>query len=137
MDSFYDLFQNFWWLLFPLAFLPLAAFSSYLSYRKSKAKIDLLKAYAESGQEPPAALIAELELGDKEGEGSGSGRGTTTFLVILFAGLATVFAIVGYTGMMGVGEEFYLVSAILGVLALAFLFSGIAGGRSNKDDSSV
>lgn len=135
MDGFYALFSSYWWLLFPLGFFIAAGFSSYMRYKRTQAKIDLLKTYAASGHEPPAELIASLnDNGDVNADpDSGDGRGTTVFLVILFAGLAAVFGAVGYLGLFGVeGYEAYFVSAILAVLAIAFLFSGIAGGRRRR-----
>jgi len=132
MDGFYALFSSYWWLLFPLGFFIAAGFSSYMRYKRTQAKIDLLKTYAAAGKEPPADLIAGLDAiegggGDSD---SGDGRGTTVFLVILFGGLAAVFGAVGYLGLFGMeGPEAYFVAAILAVLAAAFLFSGIAGGR--------
>ncbi len=138
MDGFVSLFQGYWWLLFPLGFFIAAGFSSFMRYKRTQAKIELLKTYAAAGKEPPAELIASLDASDEGSSGDGSdssdGRGTTTFLVILFGGLASIFAIVGYLGIFGLeGAEAYFVAAILGVLAAAFLFSGIAGGRRRRD----
>ena len=138
MDSFVSLFSSYWWLLFPLGFFVAAGFSSFMRYKRTQAKIDLLKTYAAAGTEPPAELLASLDSppganSDGNDDNSG-GAGTTVFLVILFGGLAAVFGVVGYTQALGgEGPEFYLVSAILGVLALAFLFSGVAGGRRRRD----
>ncbi|MCR9128605.1 MAG: hypothetical protein NXI12_03710 [Alphaproteobacteria bacterium] len=136
MDGFYALFSSYWWLLFPLGFFIAAGFSSYMRYKRTQAKIDLLKTYAASGKEAPADLIAGLD-GIDGGSGDsddGDGRGTTVFLVILFGGLAAVFGAVGYLGLFGLeGPEAYFVAAILGVLAAAFLFSGIAGRGRRRD----
>ena len=136
MDGFYALFSSYWWLLFPLGFFIAAGFSSYMRYKRTQAKIDLLKTYAASGKEPPADLIAGLDGidGGSADSDDGDGRGTTVFLVILFGGLAAVFGAVGYLGLFGLeGPEAYFVAAILGVLAAAFLFSGIAGGGRRRD----
>lgn len=131
-----ELIAAYWWLLFPLAFFIAAGWSSFMRYQRTKAKIDLLKTYAAAGKEPPADLIASLErdsdrddehdwTGGGEGSSGGSGGGSA-FLVILFAGLAGVFAYAGWSGLIGdVREEFYFIAMILGVLALAFLASAI------------
>jgi len=131
MDSFYDLFSSYWWLLFPLGFFVAAGWSSYMRYKRTQAKIELLKTYAAAGKEPPAELMASLDAPSATGDDgdAGSGRGTTTFLVVLFGGLSAVFAYVGYSGVFGgEGPEFYFVSAILAVLGIAFLVSGVASG---------
>lgn len=138
MDGFYALFSSYWWLLFPLGFLISAGFSSFMRYKRTQSKIELLKTYAAAGKEPPAELLAAL--GDEGVDGASidvddsDGRGTTTFLVILFAGLAAIFGAVGYLNLFGMeGPEAYFVAAVLGVLAAAFLFSGIASGRRRRD----
>lgn len=59
---------------------------------------------------------------DKESNMAG-GASTSAFLVILFTGLGSIFAYAGYSGWMDLGEEAYFVAAIMGVLALAFLFA--------------
>ncbi len=135
MDSFGDLFQSYWWLLFPLAFFIAGGWNSFMRYQRTRAKIEVLKAYARSGKEPPADLIRSLEsendsedkdwTDDSKDEGSGSG----VFLVVLFAGLSAVFAFVGYSGWLGDETSMYFVSMILGVLALAFLASSLFGKR--------
>lgn len=134
------LFHAYWWLLFPVAFFLAQGWSSFMRYKRSQAKIDLLKTYAAAGKEPPANLVASLNedsarddehdwTGSGDGSSGGSG-GTTAFLVILFTGLAGIFAAAGYFGVFSESaEEFYFIAAILGVLALAFLVSGMFGGR--------
>jgi hypothetical protein len=129
-----DLFRNFWWLLFPLFWFISAGWGSLMRYKSTRAKIDLLKTYAASGKEPPADLIASLDRPDPDrddwsGSESDGGRHRSTgtaFLVILFAGLAGVFAYTGYAGLLGNTEtEFYFVAMIMGVLSFAFLVSAM------------
>ncbi|MEN0651806.1 MULTISPECIES: hypothetical protein [Hyphobacterium] len=132
--DFADLFHSYWWLLFPLAFFLAQGWSSFMRYKRTKAKIELLKSYAAAGKEPPADLVASIdkdtERDDRHdwtsnGENEGSGGGSA-FLVFLFAGLAGVFAYAGWSGLIGdVREEFYFIAMILGVLAVAFLASAV------------
>lgn len=139
-----DIFRSYWWLLFPLAFFIAQGWSSFLRYKRQKSKIELLKTYAAAGKEPPANLVASLEADsdradrhdwtDNGNGGSGRSGGSTAFLVILFTGLSAIFAATGYYELFGHGgPEFYFVAAILGVLALAFLVSGLFGGRRKHD----
>ncbi len=130
---------SFWWLVFPLAAFIGAGWSSWMKFRRHKANLDLLKTYAKSGNEPPANLLDALnrepasEDADESGHrGEGKGAGSA-FLVILFAGLAGVFAYVAYTGMLGIEEEGYFIALILGVLALAFLGSAMFGSSAKSD----
>ena len=135
MDSFVALFSAYWWLLFPLGFFIAAGWSSLMRFKNTQARLELLKAYAASGQEPPEALLTDIDAPHAEFDATPPrATGATGFLVTLFAGLAGVFATLGYTGALGSHDaEFYVVAAILGVLALAFLVSGVAtGGRRSQ-----
>ena len=138
-----DIFENYWWLLFPLGFFIAAGWGSFMRYKRTQAKIDLIKTYTAAGKEPPAELLASLDndnvhrheynfSGDDDGPRRGRGGGHA-FLVILFAGLAAVFAYTGYAGLLGnAGPEMYFIAMIMSVLALAFLVSGMfsrGGGR--------
>lgn len=136
-----DLFQSYWWLLFPFFWFVSAGWDSMMRYKRTQSKIDLLKTYAAAGKEPPAELLASIDepassrhdwSGD-EGYRRYRGRGRA-FLVVLFAGLAGVFAYTGYAGLLGeTGTEFYFIALIMGVLSLAFLVSALfKSGR--KDD---
>ena len=132
--EFADLFRSYWWLLFPLAFFLAQGWSSFMRYKRTKAKIELLKTYAAAGKEPPSDLVASIDMdtdrddrhdwtSDGENEGGGGGN---AFLVFLFAGLAGVFAYAGWSGLIGdVREEFYFIAMILGVLAVAFMASAV------------
>ncbi|WP_417496671.1 hypothetical protein [Maricaulis sp.] len=129
-----DLFQSYWWLLFPLFWFLGAGWNSMMRYKRTEAKIDLIKTYAAAGKEVPAELIASLDApessqSDWSGDEGGSerrGGGGKAFLVILFAGLAGVFAYTGYAGLLGeTGTHFYFIAMIMGVLSLAFLVSSL------------
>jgi len=137
-----DLFRSYWWLLFPLSFFVMQGWSSFMNYKRDKAKIELLRTYAASGKEPPADLVSSLDRsrhnsddwsGSDDDRSSGHGGGSTAFLFILFGGLSAIFAVAGYYELFGREMiEFYFVSAILGVLAVAFLVSGMFGGRRGR-----
>lgn len=130
-----DFFASYWWLLFPLAFFVAGGWNSLMRYQRTKAKIDLIKSYAAAGKEAPADLLASLDEDDDDGwtqmdgTSSGDSRGGSAFLVVLFAGLAGVFAYAGYSEMLGRNEEFYFVALILGVLSVSFLAASLFGGR--------
>ncbi|MDF1767446.1 hypothetical protein [Maricaulis sp.] len=136
-----EIFDDYWWLLFPLAFFLAAGWGSFMRYKRTQAKIDLLKTYAASGKEPPADLIASL---DKPGDGRADwsdldgdddrrdshGTGSNAFLVILFAGFAAVFAYEGYRGLIGMGEVAYFVALIFVVLSASFFVASFFKRKS-------
>ncbi len=136
-----EIFQAYWWLLFPLAFFLAAGWGSFMRYKRTQAKIDLLKTYAASGKEPPADLIASLDdpgdgrpdwsdLDARDGGRDSHGTGSNAFLVILFAGFAAVFAYEGYRGLIGLGEVAYFVSLIFVVLSASFFVAAFFKRKS-------
>lgn len=138
-----DLFRSYWWLLFPLAWFVSSGFSSFLNYRRQKDTLKLIQAYAEKGQEPPAALLkvldrpidADTEMFNGSGAGGGSGRpgDGSWFSVVLFGVMGAGFAYASWTDIYGAGDAFLIVSFVLGALCLASLVSALrAGGRDPR-----
>lgn len=62
-----DLFRHFWWLLFPLGWMIVGGFNSWLAYRARRDTLDLIKGYAKSGREIPAGLVDKLGRGARTG----------------------------------------------------------------------
>ena len=54
-----DLFDSYWWLLFPLGFLVFAFWDRWLYHQRQRHRLELLKTYAQQGKEPPADLARE------------------------------------------------------------------------------
>lgn len=63
-----DLFRSYWWLIFPVGAFVYGAWDRWLAYRKSKDSLDLIKAYAAQGKEPPPELIRRIREQDDEDE---------------------------------------------------------------------
>ena len=55
-----DFFSSYWWLLFPLGFFVFGAWDRWLSYRRSKDRLELLKTYTSQGKDPPPELFKAL-----------------------------------------------------------------------------
>jgi len=53
-------FFSFWWLLFPLAFFVFGAWDRWLSYQRSKDRLELLRTYTNQGKDPPPELVKAL-----------------------------------------------------------------------------
>jgi hypothetical protein len=58
--DFYELFNRYWWLLFPLGWAVGQMIKSFLRHARAKEALSALKGYAEQGKEPPAELVAVL-----------------------------------------------------------------------------
>ena len=62
-----DFFSSYWWLLFPLGFFVFGAWDRWLSYQRSKDRLELLRSYTSQGKDPPPELIRALQ-GDEPPE---------------------------------------------------------------------
>lgn len=134
-----QLFRDFWWLLFPLAWLVAGGFRSALNYRRQMRALDLIRTYAEKGQEPPQALI---DLAGKGGEGEApmtprarAERDAAGYwsLVGLFAVMSLGFAGAGYFTDLDRGSgAFYLVAVTMGAVGIWALVSALMQGRAAR-----
>ena len=60
MHGFGVLLFGFWWLIFPLMGFAFAGFGMFLSHRRSQRAMEVLKAYAEQGRDPPPEVMAAV-----------------------------------------------------------------------------
>jgi len=129
-----DLFRSYWWLLFPMAWFVFGGFSSFLNYRRQKDAINLIKTYADKGQQPPEALLRLLDRPiDSETEAraypvSRRDEGNW-FSVVLFGLMAVGFAYAAWADIYGAGEAFIIVAFVLGALSAASLVSALMSRR--------
>src|SRR5436190_21000478 len=68
MESF---FFSFWWLLFPLGFFIFGAWDRWLSYQRSRDRLELLRTYTAQGKDPPPELVKALHGEEEMDDGSG------------------------------------------------------------------
>lgn len=61
------LFEEYWWLMFPLIGFAFGGFGMWLNYKRSRDAIELIKMYAQQGKEPPAGLINAVSRGSFDG----------------------------------------------------------------------
>lgn len=125
-----DLFHSYWWLIFPVGYMLIAAYQSLLGYWRQKEMLRLIRTYAEKGQEPPEALLKALEKPAPDtdaawGDASDGRSDGGVFMIVLFACLAGGFGYASYANLFGVGEAFMIVAFVMGALALASLLSAL------------
>ncbi|GAA0624898.1 hypothetical protein GCM10009422_21740 [Brevundimonas kwangchunensis] len=127
-----QLFYQFWWLIFPVGFMLAGAFNSFLGYRRQKDALNLLRTYAEKGQEPPEALLKVLQrpLDDDPWTGGSASapRQPANYwsLFGLFTALSAGFIGAGYyTDMDGGSGAFTIVAFVMGAVAVWALISAL------------
>jgi hypothetical protein len=140
-----DVIRSFWWLVFPIGGFVYAAWDSWLSYRRSKDQLELMKSYAAQGREPPPELLRRVErdtpeeLDEEDGAGGRRWRRRDyrrwrrrygyrdDFRSTIFSGfLAGAFWIAAEMQFLpNTSGAFRLVALILAFVSAATLLSGI------------
>lgn len=128
-----DLFRQFWWLIFPLVAFVAAGFGSWLRYRRHKATLDVIRTYAEKGQQPPPELLQALRSTEGDDDGWGGTRRPTNYwsLVGLFGVMAAGFggAAFYYGVEGGPGFAFTIVAFVMGAVGVWALISALTTRR--------
>ncbi len=131
-----ELFQSFWWLLFPLGWFIFGGFNAMVNYYRQKNVLKIIKTYADRGEQPPEALlkIVEQPIDDRheytQNRRMDDGNG---FSVVLFGIMAVGFGYASWSNMYGAGDAFLIVAFVMGALAAASLVSSLLGRRRRRD----
>ena len=131
-----ELFQSFWWLLFPLGWFIFGGFNAMVNYYRQKNVLKIIKTYADRGEQPPEARlkIVEQPIDDRheytQNRRMDDGNG---FSVVLFGIMAVGFGYASWSNMYGAGDAFLIVAFVMGALAAASLVSSLLGRRRRRD----
>jgi hypothetical protein len=135
----FDLFNRYWWLLFPIGFFIYSAFQSWLSYRSNRETLDLIKAYAASGREPPPELLDRLskrqnfDADDHAGRSRNRGEYDGWYQVVLFGMLCAGFSYAAFANIYGAGGAFTIVAFVMAALSAASLAQVLLSGKRRRD----
>ncbi len=127
-----ELFQSYWWLLFPLAWFLFGGFHALVNYHRQKNVLKIIKTYADRGEQPPEALLKIVEQPIDDQQDYSTGAWTTDgqwFSVVWFSVLAVGFGYASWSNMFGAGDAFLIVTFVMGALAAASLVSALLGRR--------
>ena len=129
-----DLFRSYWWLIFPMSWFVFGGYQSWLAYRANRDTLDLIKAYAQSGREPPPELLAKLNKrwNDDDFEEMDEDddrprrrhrrrcrRHATWSRVALFGCLCAGFTFASATDLYEAGPAFVIVAFVMGALTVS------------------
>jgi len=128
-----DLFRTYWWLIFPIWGIAMGTWHSFAQYRRQKGMLDLIRTYAQKGEQPPEALLAALTA-DEGGNQPGYGSPTHYWSLFgLFLVLAVGFGVGGYVyDFEGVGWPFGIVGLVMGAVAIWALINAFLLGRQPR-----
>ena len=95
----YWLFNRYWWLLFPLFWMVIGIIRLSLSHSHANRTLDIIKAYADQGKEPPPELMKNLQGGMDGGCGPFGGRyspESRLHRAVVFTALAIAFGVLTF-----------------------------------------
>jgi hypothetical protein len=139
---------SFWWLIFPIMWFVFGFFGMYMRHRRHRDAMEVLKAYAAQGKEPPPEvgriLGGDPSCGPYGGYGYGYGWWGRRWgpywewrRVFIFTSLAVGFGVAAYYGDdWGVHAypAFGIVAAVMGCLAVGSLLFALLARRIGGDE---
>lgn len=128
--TFAEFFRDFWWLMFPLFGMAMAAMGMFQDDSRASRTMDLIKSYVDQGKEPPPELL-KLVSQDAESARGGASENNRAWSFIVFAALAAGLG-AGYYFVRSEEWAFvFLIGAVVtGVMAAGALFLLLFGRRS-------
>jgi hypothetical protein len=120
--SFYDFFRQFFWLIFPILGMGMGAFAIWNEFSRQKKALEVLKIYAEKGQEPPESVLRVLNQASSP-RPRGGDRGNPLAGAAFFGVLSAGFAALAVWTYLNDGGRQYVTGWTIGAIALGALFA--------------
>jgi hypothetical protein len=113
--TFAEFFADYWWLMFPLFGMVMAAMGMFQDDARSAKAMDLIRTYVNQGKDPPPELLQMVAQDAESARGGGPSHHSRAWSFIVFAALSA-----------GLGTGYYFVRAE--DWAFAFLIGAVATG---------
>ena len=136
-----DLFRQFWWLLFPIFGMGMGFYGMWIGQRRRRDAMELLKVYAQKGEQPPEALLKAISSSasdddwgwSEEASPASRRKGYSDWSnVALFISLGVAFT---FAAMFGPGDAdwaFVMVAIIMAGLAIGSLVVALLKRRDER-----
>ena len=127
-----DLFRQFFWLIFPILGMGMGAFSIWNEFSRQKKALEVLKVYAEKGQEPPASVLEVLNrasIRHRRRGSSWSGAAFAGVMAVGFAGLAIWTSVNG--GPWSFVTGWTIAAVALGAVCASIVVAALTAPRPN------
>ncbi len=128
-----ELFRQFFWLIFPIFGMGMGAFAIWNEFSRQKKALEVLKVYAEKGQEPPESVMKVLGAAStRSSRRRGSSWSAATFFGVLAAGFAAL-AVWTYTndGPFPFLTGWSIAAVALGALCASNIVGALTAPRQN------
>lgn len=131
--DFYDLFRQFWWVIFPIFGMITALFHMNLRHDQYNKALDMIKSYVDQGKEPPPELLAMLR---DPNFGALNRRQPNWIPVFLFTFLAAGFAFYAFDNShpgFPHAAPFLIVALVMAAMAAGSLANVLTAMRRNEN----
>ncbi len=131
--TFAELFRQFFWLIFPVLGMGVGAFAIWNEFSRQKKALEVLKVYAEKGQEPPESVMRILS----QASAPGSDRRSRNPMAgaVFFGVLSAGFAAMALWTFANGGPQQFVTGWTIAAIALGALFASnlvrALGGRND------
>jgi hypothetical protein len=129
--TFAEFFASYWWLMFPIFGMFLAAMGVFQDDARSTKAMDLIRTYVNQGKDPPPELLQMVASDAESARGDGPSSNSRAWSFIVFAALSAGLG-TGYYFVRAEDWAFaFLIGAVAtGVMAVGALFLLIFGRKS-------
>ena len=130
-SDFYEIFRQFFWLIFPIGSGVIVMFGIWLHHRRALHALEVIQAYAAQGKDAPPEIMALIQSRRREQTPVQRAQNMTLVAFILTA-MAVSFVVLALSlggGMHGVGGIYFVAVMFAGV-AIAFF---IAAWMTRRD----
>ena len=119
-SEFYQLFNSYFWLIFPIGFAAIAMLGTYLHHRRAQRALAVIEACAIQGKEAPAEVVAMIQPRRRDRDPIERAQNFTlvSFILIAAAGGFTVLALA--QGKAAESGLFFVASLAAGLSAAFF-----------------
>ena len=132
--DFYELFRQFFWLIFPIGCGVIAMFGLWLHHRRALQALEVIQAYAAQGKEAPPEVMALIQSRRREKSPAERAQTMTLVAYILLAmavGFAVMTAAIGGSARELAGM--YFVVVLFAGVAAAFFIAARSARHGQAD----
>ena len=123
--TFADLFDQYWWLIFPIFGMAMGFWGMLSNERRSRSMMEVMKSYIDQGKEPPPELMRFMSMKYDEFGGLESPSDRTSDRVWTFIVFAAITTGAGVTYWYNRSEDwswaFLTVGVVMAVMAVGAL----------------
>ncbi len=127
-----EIWNQYWWLIFPLLWFAWMMVRTWLQHRTRREALDVVRAYAAQGRDPPAEVLKILEVRPDAGFPRRDRTIGLWHRVVIFASISIGFGVLAYSNPAGSDARgTFFIAVLMGVMALGHLAIALLKPKPN------